>query len=338
MKKLSILLTLSAFIFFALSACATQNQATQADVQQEAAEEAGVATVPEAHGEQPSSVMQPIPEGFRVVIIGSGSPQYNIHRGGSSVLIQYQDKLFLVDCGPDSSYNLAKSGVPIGLVSNIFFTHQHNDHNADFWTFFIGGWGSQPGRTKLNLAGPGVQSLYDVTTGYYKEDLDYRINDVGNSPDGIYNNVEIYDFTDPVEELTVDGVRIKAMPVPHTIDTYAYRFEAGGQSVVISGDMKYLEEFGSFAAGADILVMDAMLTSTFSDAPPPVRKMIKENLKKSHITQEEIGMLASAAQPKKMVMSHLGPIDSTDAVRAEYVQAGYAGEILFAFDGMVVEP
>lgn len=277
-------------------------------------------------------------DGLRVMTVGTGNPNFDVNHGGGSTLVQYHDSYFLVDCGAMAAYTLAQNGLPITKIENLFFTHQHNDHNADFWTIFVGGWGSPTGRRSLTMAGPGVQELYDMTVDFYRTDLEYRSSGVGFAPDGILSNVEIMDFTEDSYTFEVDGVTISAIPVPHTIDTYAYRFEADGQSVVISGDMTYLEEFGDFAKDADIVVMDGMLTSDFSDLPEEAREGMKMSLQKSHITSEEIGELMAVAQPGKLVLTHLGGSVDIDAVAQQYADQGFDGETILAYDGMMVEP
>ncbi|MGG0790957.1 hypothetical protein ABE132_20120 [Peribacillus simplex] len=70
--------------------------------------------------------------------------------------------------------------------------------------------------------------------------------------------MNIKDFTEDKYSFELDGVKITSIPVPHTIPTYAYRFDANGQSVVVSGDLTYTKNFVTFAKDADILVIDGM--------------------------------------------------------------------------------
>lgn len=278
------------------------------------------------------------PEGFRVVTVGTGNPKLSTSQGGASTLVQYKDKYFLVDCGFNSIATLMDLGLPCENITNMLFTHQHNDHNADFWTFFVGGWGSPTGRRSLNLVGPGVQKLYDLTTEFYTTDLEYRSSLPNYGKGGIYEDVNITDFTEDNYSIEIDGVKITSIPVPHTIETYAYRFEAGGESVVISGDLTYIDTFAEFAKDADILVMDGMLTSDFSDLPEEAREGMKKSLSKSHISSDEIGQIAAASNCKKLVMTHLSEGTPDKTINETYKSLGYEGSIIFATDGMVIEP
>jgi len=277
------------------------------------------------------------PDGFKVTIIGSGNPKLDIKRGGPSTLVQYKDKYFLVDCGQWATRGLLAAGIEVTSIKNMLFTHQHADHNSDYWAFAQGGWGLPTGRRELNLIGPGVTRLHETTLEFFKTDLEYRTKMVGFPSDGMITNVNITEFTKETESLELDGVKITAIPVPHTITTYAYKFEADGHSVVVSGDMKYSENFVPFARNADILVIDGQMSCDFSDLPPPAVPMIKAGLSKSHITNEDIARVAKETAPKQMVLTHLaGGMDFKGNVKL-YQEAGYSGKVIQAQDGLVIE-
>ena len=63
-----------------------------------------------------------VPDGFRVIIIGSGNPKLDIKRGGPSTLVQYKDKYFLVDCGQWATQGLLKVGIEVTGIKNMLFT------------------------------------------------------------------------------------------------------------------------------------------------------------------------------------------------------------------------
>lgn len=278
-----------------------------------------------------------VPEGFKVTIIGSGNPKLDIKRGGPSTLVQYKDKYFLVDCGQWATRGLLAVGIEVTSIKNMLFTHQHADHNSDYWAFAQGGWGMPTGRRVLNLAGPGVTTLHETTLDFFKTDLEYRTKLVGFPTDGMITNVNITEFTKETESFELDGVKITAIRVPHTITTYAYKFEAGGHSVVVSGDMKYSENFVPFAKNADILVIDGMMSCDFSDLPPPVAAKIKAALSKSHITNEDIARVANETVPKQMVLTHLAGGMDFEGNATLYREAGYSGKVIQAYDGLVIE-
>ena len=279
------------------------------------------------------------PDGFAVTIVGSGNPLLSPHRAGPSVLVQYREKQFLVDCGPGAVSSLLKLGVDPGRIENLLFTHHHADHNADYWSFAVGGWGNPGGRRALNLVGPaGTKNLHQITLDIYRKDLDYRIDVVGFPGKGMRSNVRIRELSGPGESFELDGVRITTLAVPHTIETYAYRFDAGGQSVVVSGDLTYTTAFAPFAKGADIIVFDGQMSVEFSDLGPIAAAMARRNLLKSHISNGEIGKVAADAAPRKFVLSHLSGTMDLPGNKRLYRAAGYRGEVIEARDGLRITP
>jgi ribonuclease BN (tRNA processing enzyme) len=220
----------------------------------------------------------------------------------------------------------------------MLFTHQHVDHNGDFWNFFIDGWQGPTGRRSLNLIGPQVQELYDTTVNFFRTDLEYRAG-LGWPKDGILTNVNIKDFTENHYSFDLDGVKISSIPVPHTVPTYAYRFDANGKSVVVSGDLTYSENFASFAKNAEILVFDGMLTSDFSFVPEQARENLKNGLKQSHATIEDLAKMAADSKVKKVVLTHigLGNVD-IESISKVFSAKGFKGEIIAAEDGLTINP
>ncbi len=279
------------------------------------------------------------PEGFVVTIIGSGNPQLSAQRANPCVLVEYGEARFLVDCGTGAMAGLLAAGVAPGKIKNMLFTHHHADHNADYLGFAIGGWGYPGGRRELFLAGPaGTRELHQMTLDFYRKDLDYRTGIVGFPEEGIRKNVVIRELTAETERFELDGVTITAIPVPHTIEAYAYRFDAGGQSVVVSGDLTYTPRFAPFAKDAGIIVFDGQMSIDFSDLPPEAAPKIKENLSRSHISNDEIARVAADASPGKFVLTHLSGTLDLAANTEKYRAAGYTGEVIEARDGLKLTP
>lgn len=116
--------------------------------------------------------------------------------------------------------------------------------------------------------------MHEATISVYQKDIDYRTRIMGIPTDGIITNVNIMELTGETHTFELDGIKITALAVPHTTETYAYKIEAGEQSVVISGDLTYTDKFAPFAKGANILVIDGMLVETTPHAPPQMREAL----------------------------------------------------------------
>ncbi len=276
-------------------------------------------------------------DGFRVITIGiSGPPidMVNPDRTWPATVIQFQDKYFLVDCGGGATHGLVKAGVHPALVKNVLFTHHHADHDSDYFTFAIGGWNGPQGRRELNLVGPeDTEKLHKMMLDYYAEDLNYRVN-YGFPPEGMFKNVNIREVTEKSEKFQVDGVDITTVDGIHTIRNLVYKLEAGGQSVVITGDSALSEEIITLAEGADMLIIDGHLAvGDFSKRVLSSAAQV-DNMRKAHMTNEDVAVTASRAKVKKLLLTHLPPLYvDVEATIQEIKDAGYQGEILLAETG-----
>lgn len=275
-------------------------------------------------------------KGFEVITIGISGPPMdmpNKDRTWPATCIQFKDKYFLVDCGGGATHGLLKAGIEPAKVKNLLFTHHHADHNSDFFTFVIGGWNGPAGRRALNIVGPRqTQQMYDMMMAFYKEDLDYRMH-YGFPAEGLAKNVMIKEVSQP-ETFELDGVTVKTVEGIHTITNFAYRFEAEGQSVVVTGDTAYSEKIVELSIGADVLVIDAHMAEGAFAKNVLSNPEQRENMRKAHMSNEDIAMTASKAKVKKVVLTHLPPLGIDDAATKKALRdAGYKGEIIVAETG-----
>lgn len=271
------------------------------------------------------------PEGFRVTTVGSGAPPFDPNRGAPCTMVQYKDKTFLVDMGYGAYKTIGQAGINPADITNICFTHLHSDHSLDYGYYLITGW--HDGRDRLHVIGPdGIKKIHSLYLEMYDGDISYRAN-LGISMKGITENV-IFDTVKGGETLEVDGVKITTCFVPHTAYTVAYRFEADGKAVVVSGDLKYSEDFISFAKGADIIVFDGnQAKSTFINERGP---SFVANLDKSHATISEIAQMAKKSEAKSIVITHL----TTETYIGELIKAAaeyYNGEVIPAEDMLSID-
>ncbi len=270
-------------------------------------------------------------EGFRVITVGSGAPPIDMERVSPCTMIQYKDAMFPVDLGYGASRRMYEMGIAPASVKNALFTHLHADHSLDYGYFMIMGW--HDGRSKLHTIGPkGIEKMHNLYTEMYDGDISYRAN-LGISLKGIKEDVQ---FTEVAggESFDLDGVKISTIKVPHTAYTVAYKFEADGKKVVVSGDLMYSEEFIQFAMDADVIVFDGnQANSLFLQNRGP---SFVANLEKSHAKITEIAEMAAKSNAKSVVMTHLTPGTFIGELVTE-MSPIYKGEIIIAADMMAID-
>jgi ribonuclease BN (tRNA processing enzyme) len=128
---------------------------------------------------------------------------------------------------------------------------------------------------------------------------------------------------------------------PPITQAYAYRFDAKDRSVVISGDTSYAPELARFAAGADVLIHEAMYVPAVdrlvTQAPNAPRLM--EHILASHTSTDDVGRIAAEAGVKTLVLSHLIPGDDTsitDEQWAEGARKHFNGRVVVGRDLMEI--
>ena len=83
--------------------------------------------------------------------------------------MQIGDEKLLFDCGPATTWKLARNGISTTEIDDVFFTHHHFDHDADFPTFILTRWDQMVPRDKtLNVYGPKLTE--EFTNGILDED------------------------------------------------------------------------------------------------------------------------------------------------------------------------
>src|SRR5690606_25319865 len=65
---------------------------------------------------------------FEILVLGNSSatPMYDRHP--TSQLINFNEQLFLIDCGEGTQMQLFRYGVKSNRISFIFISHLHGDH------------------------------------------------------------------------------------------------------------------------------------------------------------------------------------------------------------------
>jgi ribonuclease Z len=264
--------------------------------------------------------------GFRVVLLGTGTPNPRPDRFGPSTLVEAGSERLLFDCGRSCTTRLWQRGIPLGTVK-LFITHLHSDHTVGIPDLWLTGFLSNPyGRrtTPLRVWGPsGTAAMMTHLRQAY--DADIRIR----KPEG---NVDV-DATDFTEGLIYDAneVRVTAFKVSHDdIDAYGFRIDYRGHSVVLSGDTRPSPNLVAHARGVDVIVHEVAMSA--SDAG---RRVIA-NL---HSTPEQAGEEFTRIGAKLAVYSHFSLFGVPEPTMEELIartRTTYRGPLEVGEDLMII--
>ena len=268
----------------------------------------------------------------KLTLLGTGCPSPSHLRYGPSSLVSYEGTNYLIDAGSGVTQRLSEAGIKPGEIDYFFITHLHSDHIVDLYQLFISGW--HTGReTKFKVFGPkGLKSHFDKIFEAYKEELDLR-KEWEKRP-----NVEglAYEITEINDELKIelDNAIIESVKVYHhpVNPAFGYKFILGPKNIIFSGDTRYCEVLEKSSKDADILVHEVFVGLDYD----PVRMSSDtiENISDYHTTPEEIGVLASNASVKKLILNHFVPPVFDEDVLVERIAKHFDGEIVVGKDLM----
>lgn len=295
-------------------------------------------------------------DALRVAVCGSSAPLPSADRAKACVAVFAGGKFYVVDTGPESVENLVLWGIPLSKIGGVLLTHFHSDHIGDLGELQLQTWaGGRPSQLAV-YGGPGIEGVVNGFNEAYRLDQGYRTEHHGEKvmPSRTWgmvaHTVELDGPPTPAKDRTGlvfdDGaLRITAIEVNHApiAPAYAYRFDYRGRSVVITGDLKDHPPLAKAAAGADLLVSEAIAPSMTRSLGQGARSAGKEgtaaimhDIEDYHITPEQAARIANEANVKLLVFYHLLPAPDGFLMRrlfAQGVNEARRGDWTIADDG-----
>ena len=214
----------------------------------------------------------------------------------------------LVDCGSGTIGRLAAAGIEPARLDYIYSTHAHGDHSADLVPFMQAM--DLVGRTAdLHWTAPGAMAEFLkglLALQPWAAPKTYR---------WIHHPAES-------EPYCGDGWSVRAARTGHTSDSVGYRIDAGGRSVVISGDATNCPDLVALARGVDVLVLECSYPDQLAMA--------------GHLTPASAGRMATEAGAGHLILTHFYPICRMEEIAVQANQA-FAGRLTLAYDGLVID-
>ncbi|WP_242112323.1 MBL fold metallo-hydrolase [Luteimonas aquatica] len=276
----------------------------------------------------------------RLILLGTaGGPTPKALRAAPASAVVVDGAVYLVDCGNGVARQLALAGLPLGAVGNVFITHHHSDHNADYGNLLLLAWAADLRRPIDAWGPPPLKRMTRLSLRLNATDIRTRMADEGR-PDPA-TLIRAHELRGAGEVMRDARVRVRAALVDHPPlrPAFAYRFDTPDRSIVFSGDTRPSPVLAALARGADVLVHEVMFLPALDRliASEPQAARLRRHLLDSHTTTEQVGRLATEAGVKTLVLNHFVPGGDpalSDEVWRTAVAAHFKGELVVGRDLM----
>jgi ribonuclease BN (tRNA processing enzyme) len=274
----------------------------------------------------------------RLILLGTGGgPRPRTASSASAQVVVINDSAYVVDCGDGVARQMVQAKVPLATLRNVFVTHQHSDHTADYGNLILLAWTSGL-RTRVDAWGPPpLERMTELFFEMNASDIETRIADEGRVP--LRPLVHVHQLTQSGLVMRDDNVKVTAAMVRHppVVPAFGYRFDARDRSIVISGDTAPSDSLIALARGADVLVHDALYAPGVDRlvSGVPNATTLKRSIMSHHTTAEDAGRVAQAAGVKTLVLSHFVPPDDpaiTDQMWRDAARTHFRGEVIVGKD------
>lgn len=274
----------------------------------------------------------------RLILLGTGGgPRPRKTVSSSAQVLLYDGAAYVIDCGDGVARQLVRADVPLRTLRQVFITHHHSDHTADYGNLLLLAWTAGL-QTPVDTWGPPpLTRMTGQFLAMNAEDIATRMADEGRP--ALAPLIVPHDLERGGPVPVAGPVRVTAALVDHPPVTpaFAYRFDTPDRSIVISGDTRPSPALVQLAKGADVLVHEALfptavdrLVANVTNAP-----RLKQSILSHHTTAEEAGRVAHEAGVKTLVLSHLIPAEDPQVTEADWTAGAaihFGGKIIVGKD------
>jgi len=247
---------------------------------------------------------------MKIIFLGTGGSVPTASRDNTSLLLDFNHSLILVDCPGSVSARLEKVGYQADQVSEIFITHLHPDHVYGLPALIHV---LREREKALRLFGS------EQTIDFCLKLLQLYCLD----REKIWSHLHLVKIA-PEQSVTLNaGLKFAAYQVRHHPSSLAFLFDDGERRIFVSGDTALEPELLFQVLPLSVLVHDCCFPSGVADSFP--------GLKNKHTNSLELGRVAAKLQPGLLLPCHFM---SELRISLEEIEK----EIRESFDGRLVIP
>jgi ribonuclease BN (tRNA processing enzyme) len=221
---------------------------------------------------------------MKVHILGCGDAFGSGGRNQSSYLIEAEQRMFLLDCGPTTLSAMKRARFDPRRLDAIFLSHLHGDHFGGVPFFFLEYLYVKPRAKPLHVAGPPgseerIRELFRVLYG-------------GNAPARDLPPTQFH-LLYPEKSALIEGIEVFPFRVPHQVDDISLGLKVicEKKRILFSGDSAWTDLFITHARGVDLFLCECSFYEPEGG---------------NHINYLTLREKLSRMECKKLVLTHLG--------------------------------
>ena len=276
---------------------------------------------------------------IRVTFLGTGTPVPNPRQFGPGVLVEAGGERLLFDCGRGCAtrlWNLDHNH--LRQTGHLFLTHMHSDHTVGVADLYMNGWNL--GReAALQVYGPAAADEYMRHLRLaFEEDVVFRADYQNHSVTREGLRHVVHEVADS-EKIVIGEVTVTPIKVDHYViePAFGYRIDAGGYSVVISGDTTYSENLVHHSTDTDVLIHEVFSPAIERFVRKTFAEDVADNIVALHTLAPEVGRVFQESGVRLGVLTHLDNDPQHLPELAEQIESTWTGEFEVAEDLMVIE-
>ena len=272
---------------------------------------------------------------MHVVLLGTGTPIADPDRSGPGLAVVVHGASYIVDAGPGivrrataAARQDSVAALRVPNLKRVFITHLHSDHTLGLPDLMLSPAVLHRNAPLVVYGPPGTRAMVTNLLKAYQEDIDLRIHGLEHGDTAGYR-ISVHEVA-PGVIYRDSNVTVRAFRVPHGSWKYAfgYRFDAGGRSIVVSGDTKPSQAIVDACNGCDVLVHEVYSKKGFDRLPADNRRYHSA----FHTSGIELADIAARARPKLLLLTHVLFFgESAEEIVAE-VQSKFDGKVVAGVD------
>ncbi|MHC4340755.1 MAG: MBL fold metallo-hydrolase [Planctomycetota bacterium] len=210
---------------------------------------------------------------MQLTILGSGTALPTARRSSSGYLLEWHGGALLLDPSAGTYAHALKAGLDPHLLGAVVLSHFHLDHTADLPAILWARRQMEDLESTLLIAGPvGTKEYIERLLQAHGKWLDAPCEAAG------------YPF-----ELA--GLLVEAFTAEHSDGAVCLRLTADGKTLAFSGDTADCEGLREACRAADLALLECTSATRLE----------------GHLTPGDCESVCRAAEPKRVLLTHLGP-------------------------------